>query len=91
MNDPKVQKAVKEAAEKTGKDAISALQDPEATNSVNLCVGKSRRDLKPVVALQLILRFISFQRLNSFFLVQQLHRATRFDYGQWEGIVRPLK
>lgn len=61
MNDPKVQKAVKEAAEKTGKDAISALQDPEAMNSVDLCVGKNRRDLKPV-ALQLILCFISFQR-----------------------------
>ena len=30
MNDPKVQKAVQDAAEKTGKDAMSALQDPEA-------------------------------------------------------------
>ena len=31
MNDPKVQKAVQDAAEKTGKDAMSALQDPEAS------------------------------------------------------------
>ena len=32
MNDPKVQKAVQDAAEKTGKDAMSALQDPEASH-----------------------------------------------------------
>lgn len=30
INDPKVQKAMKEQAEKTGQDAIAALQDPEA-------------------------------------------------------------
>ena len=29
MNDPKVQKAMEDAAKKTGKDAMSALQDPE--------------------------------------------------------------
>ena len=30
MNDPKVQKALQEQAAKTGKDAMAALQDPEA-------------------------------------------------------------
>jgi len=34
MNDPKVQKAVQDAAEKTGKDAMSALQDPEVQRQI---------------------------------------------------------
>eukprot|EP00438_Fugacium_kawagutii_P010676 Skav207421 [mRNA] locus=scaffold646:242650:245266:- [translate_table: standard] len=60
MNDPKVQKAVKEAAEKTGKDAISALQDPEATNSVQRQIMETCKEKFPEYAGQAKTKIMEF-------------------------------